>query len=412
MSQKNPIYKACFYAITTRTGEYRVSESSFVAFRFSVSDLLDTPNPTVSITVHITGTNMLGNTLGRIGLYEMTDSNWNAIDTYDSVDEKVSVSPLVVSDPVEDEECDGVADEPDVVFEIPSNVVRRWKRSHVPMISLAIAPYGDFEYNGYMTIGTKADEDIKIDIETGEQPVEEPFDVVVKPSTLVPTTRATITIANPDRSFTSDVADLVVTLDGESVNIVSGNEKSLKIVVPELYGKIEGMAELVVLDVDGNVLSNPCRVYYDASATKRNRYFSDPERPGRDNEKVSHSAVYNRDLGFNNFVEITDENSLVQNIYNILLTRKGERLFNPEFGTTIEERVFNLINEDDETNILQECFTAIREYEPRVAVDYDASTVEIDYDGNTIRIIIAVVLPNGNTEYITLPFKTRGNLVK
>ncbi len=355
---------------------------------------------------------MLGNTLGRIGLYEMTDSNWNAIDTYDSVDEKVSVSPLVVSDPVKDEECDGVADEPDVVFEIPSNVVRRWKRSHAPMISLAIAPYGDFEYNGYMTLGTTVDEDIKIDIEPGEQPVEEPFDVVVKPSTLVPTTRATITIANPDRSFTSDVADLVVTLDGESVNIVSGNEKSLKIVVPELYGKIEGMADLVVLDVDGNVLSKPCRVYYDASATKRNRYFSDPERPGRDNEKVSHSAVYNRDLGFNNFVEITDENSLVQNIYNILLTRKGERLFNPEFGTTIEERVFNLINEDDETSILQECFTAIREYEPRVAVDYDASTVEIDYDGNTIRVIIAVVLPNGNTEYITLPFKTRGNLVK
>ena len=70
------------------------------------------------------------------------------------------------------------------------------------------------------------------------------------------------------------------------------------------------------------------------------------------------------------------------------------------------------MNEDDETSILQECFAAIQEYEPRVSVDYEESRVDIDYDGNTIRIIIAVVLPSGSSEYIVLPFKTRGNIVK
>jgi phage baseplate assembly protein W len=122
--------------------------------------------------------------------------------------------------------------------------------------------------------------------------------------------------------------------------------------------------------------------------------------------------VYNRDLGFNGFAEVTDENSLVQNIYNILLTRKGERLFNPDFGTTIEERVFDIMNEDDETRLLQECFEAIREYEPRVSVDYEESRVDVDDDSNTIRVIIAVVLPNGNSENIVLPFKARGTVVR
>ena len=45
-------------------------------------------------------------------------------------------------------------------------------------------------------------------------------------------------------------------------------------------------------------------------------------------------------------------------------------------------------------------------------MDYEESKVDIDYDSNTIRIIIAVVLPNGNSEYIVLPFKSRGTLVR
>ena len=259
---------------------------------------------------------------------------------------------------------------------------------------------------------TRPDDRIWIDIEQGEAPVIEPVNVNITPSSIVPDGRANITIADTDRTFAVGIGDLVVTIDGEPAAVLSGNETSLKIVVPSIPNKVEGMSELVISDIDGNQVSRPARVYYDASATKRNKFFTDPSRPGREDERVSHTAIYNRDLGFNNFVEITDENSLVQNIYNILLTRKGERLFNPDFGTTIEERVFSIMNADDETSILQECFTAIREYEPRVSVDYDASHVEIDYDSNTIQVIIAVVLPDGNSDYIVLPFKSRGNLVR
>lgn len=347
----------------------------------------------------------------------MSDSNWIGSDSYDKVDDKVSVSPIAISDPIADWDCDERVDDPSPIeFKIPASIVKGWKRRNLSQVSLAIASYRDFEFEGELKLAStehpNEDYHPNMVIEDIPGPIAEPFDIIVSPSTLSPNGRATITISEADRSFDSGIDDLVVMIDGEPATILSGNENSLKIVVPDISGKVEGMSELVIMDTEGTAVSKSTRVYYDASATKRNKFFTEPARPGRDDERVSHSAVYNRDLGFNNFVEITDENSLIQNIYNILLTRKGERLFNPDFGTTIEERVFSIMNEDDETSILQECFTAINEYEPRVSVDYEESKVDIDYDANTIRIIIAVVLPNGNSEYIVLPFKSRGTLVR
>ena len=344
-----------------------VSESSFVAFKFPLSGLPDTPNPSIKIYVTVTWTNMLGNKIGMLGLYEMSDSNWIGSDSYDKVDDKVSVSPIAISDPIADWDCDEHVDDPSPIeFDIPASIVKGWKRRNLSQVSLAIASYRDFEFEGELKLASTEHPNKEyrpnMVIEDVPGPIAEPFDIIVSPSTLSPDGRATITISEADRSFDSGIDDLVVMIDGEPATILSGNENSLKIVVPDIPGKVEGMSELVIMDTEGTAVSKSTRVYYDASATKRNKFFTEPARPGRDDERVSHSAVYNRDLGFNNFVEITDENSLIQNIYNILLTRKGERLFNPDFGTTIEERVFSIMNEDDETSILQECFTAINEY--------------------------------------------------
>ena len=412
MSTFKPTYDACFIAGARNFRDFRVSENSFVAFKMSLPELNDTANPSVNVTVHVRTTNMLGYSIGCLGLFEMTDSNWNASDSYETVDAKVGVSPLDFSVPVSDAACDGAADNPDITFTIPESVISRWKRNHVAQVSLAIAPYGEFEYDGYFVVGSNnTGNPIAITVTEGTTPTIEPVDIVVDPITLVPMSRAVISV-DGEGTFGHDISELVVTVGGVNATVISGTDRTIRVVVPEIPDTVEGTVEVDVSANSGTVLNNEYRAHYDASSTHRNKIFTDPKRPGRENERVSHSAVYNRDLGFNNFVEITDENSIVQNIYNILLTRKGERLFNPEFGTTIEERVFSIMNEDDETSILQECFTAIRDYEPRVSVDYEESGVDIDYDVNTIRITIAVVLPNGNSEYIVLPFKTRGTVIK
>lgn len=125
--------------------------------------------------------------------------------------------------------------------------------------------------------------------------------------------------------------------------------------------------------------------------------------------KRSKSAIYNRDYGFSGFTEITDENSMVQNVYSILLTRIGERLYNMDFGSTIEGRVFSLINnETTSDSVLSECISLIGKYEPRVSVDTSVSSASVNKDAGEIIVILGLVLPSGNCDRIYLTFSGRG----
>ena len=133
-------------------------------------------------------------------------------------------------------------------------------------------------------------------------------------------------------------------------------------------------------------------------------------KPGESDATISRSASYNRDFAFNGFTEITDENSIIQNLYNCLLTRKGERLFNPDFGTTIEERIFALRAGGNPNDVLKECVSAIEKYEPRIRLVYERCDIR-DMGPHGIYLILGVIVPAGEVREITLPFKYRGRLV-
>ena len=108
--------------------------------------------------------------------------------------------------------------------------------------------------------------------------------------------------------------------------------------------------------------------------------------------------------------EITDENSMIQNLYSCLLTRKGERLFNPDFGTTIEERIFSLRTGGNPTDILKECITALETYEPRIQLVYEHCNIT-DMGQHGIYLTLGVIVPGGTVQTIDIPFKNRGRLV-
>ena len=407
MDTRKPIVIASFTEGQTgsHSGEtvLPLSAQSFVAFKVSVGDLSSLDSPNMSVKVSITASSELGNVLGYVGLYEMTDANWVATDSYDKVQKKVIPSPLAIVH-VDNTALDIDGTNPkETEFELPSTVVDRWRTTCQGQVALALAPYGEFEYEG--TMGISSSDSVEIEFTEGSSGTEEPFDINVIPTTLVANARGKVTIVTEGATFKRVLQDNHVNINGTDATIVSGNETSLTFIVPN---NVDGKVELVILNNNGVASSNPVTVFVDSGKNNKNRYFN--KRVTNDG-KHSHSAVYNRDLGFNNFAEVTDENSIVQNIYNCLLTRKGERLFNPHFGTTIESRIFSIMNEQDEISILQECFAAIEDYEPRVAIDYDQSRIEIEQDGNSARVIIAVVLPEGSSEFIVLPFKNRGILI-
>ena len=98
----------------------------------------------------------------------------------------------------------------------------------------------------------------------------------------------------------------------------------------------------------------------------------------------------------------------MQNVYTILLTNAGERLYDDEFGSTLEQRVFSIITDiNGESKILSECTTLIEKYEPRVIVMQDKSYVSLKTDSNMIDIVLFLKLPRGSARKITLTFRKK-----
>ena len=68
--------------------------------------------------------------------------------------------------------------------------------------------------------------------------------------------------------------------------------------------------------------------------------------------------------------------TIMSGMKQLLLTGKGERAMNPEFGTNLRKAVFEPFDEELKNTLRADIETAILEYEPRV----DLETVSIEWD--------------------------------
>ena len=80
--------------------------------------------------------------------------------------------------------------------------------------------------------------------------------------------------------------------------------------------------------------------------------------------------------------------SIYQSIKNILSTRKGEKLFDPEYGFSLEDTVFDNITENYALEVERLVYLAISKYEPRVSLDPSQSSVVPDYDNNSYDLAL------------------------
>ena len=83
---------------------------------------------------------------------------------------------------------------------------------------------------------------------------------------------------------------------------------------------------------------------------------------------------------------LTNTASVFQSIQNILTTRKGERLFNPEFGIDLEDHLFELMDDISEIEIEREVTEAIRLFEPRVAILHQFTKITPDPTNNQFNL--------------------------
>ena len=69
----------------------------------------------------------------------------------------------------------------------------------------------------------------------------------------------------------------------------------------------------------------------------------------------------------NDLVSIRDEDAIKRSVKNIIFTILGEKPFEPNFGSIINDALFDLDTNLNEIRIQDEITSSLKEYEPRIS---------------------------------------------
>ena len=94
------------------------------------------------------------------------------------------------------------------------------------------------------------------------------------------------------------------------------------------------------------------------------------------------------------------------NLINLLLTAKGERVENPEFGTTLKSQLFEQIDPTSFSDIQDSILESVQMYIPEIKVNRIDITQDPNYNTNTLVVnIVYQILISGQTDTITVNFE-------
>ena len=88
----------------------------------------------------------------------------------------------------------------------------------------------------------------------------------------------------------------------------------------------------------------------------------------------------------------TDENDVSRTIRNLIMTNRGERLFQPDIGSNVNKILFEPMTPQTEVMLSEYITSTIENFEPRVSLI--AVNIVGDYDLNTYTINIVYNLLN------------------
>lgn len=109
---------------------------------------------------------------------------------------------------------------------------------------------------------------------------------------------------------------------------------------------------------------------------------------------------YYTDKLFNKTFSTSDQ--IKSNLVNLLLTNRGERIFNPEFGCGLREILFEQIDPITEDTIRNTILSAVNIYVPEVNIN----NIEITSLENTYTVTVKYILNiSGNPDQVTIQFQ-------
>ena len=119
---------------------------------------------------------------------------------------------------------------------------------------------------------------------------------------------------------------------------------------------------------------------------------------------LSMSFKYNPLSG--DLIALKNENAIARAVRNIVLTTPGEKLFDPDFGSSVGEILFENVDDITAVSIQDEIRSCLNNYEPRVDlinVDVDPNFDENQFDVKITYRIVGIDIPPSQLEFALLP---------
>ena len=128
------------------------------------------------------------------------------------------------------------------------------------------------------------------------------------------------------------------------------------------------------------------------------------QRVSKSFKDVSMSFKFNPLSG--DLITLKNENAIARAVRNIVSTTPGEKFFNPEFGSSVGEILFENVDDITAVSIQDEIRNCLNNYEPRVDlvnVDVNPNFDENQFDVKITYKIVGIDIPPSQLEFALLP---------
>ena len=105
-------------------------------------------------------------------------------------------------------------------------------------------------------------------------------------------------------------------------------------------------------------------------------------------------------------ITLKNENAIARAVRNIVLTTPGEKFFDPDFGSSVGEILFENVDDITAVSIEDEIKSSLKNYEPRVElidVNVDPNFDENQFDVTISYRIVGIDIPPSQLEFALLP---------
>ena len=128
------------------------------------------------------------------------------------------------------------------------------------------------------------------------------------------------------------------------------------------------------------------------------------QRVSKSFKDISMSFKFNPLSG--DLIALKNENAIARAVRNIVSTTPGEKFFDPDFGSSVSEILFENVDDITAVSIQDEIRNCLNNYEPRVDlvnVDVNPNFDENQFDVKITYKIVGIDIPPSQLEFALLP---------